>query len=140
MKVVDAMRKEIVAINEETSVAEASKSMREKGEGCAIILRKGTPMGIVTERDVTWKVAGNGLDSKRVKVSEIMSAPLVTIDPDASLIEAAKIMEEHKIRRLAVAKKEILYGVLTAIDIARNLEGYVESEVRNILRYAFFFH
>ncbi len=140
MKVVDAMRKEIVTINEETSVAEASKSMREKGEGCAIILRKGTPMGIVTERDVTWKVAGNGLDSKRVKVSEIMSAPLVTIDPDASLIEAAKIMEEHKIRRLAVAKKGILYGVLTAIDIARNLEGYVESEVRNILRYAFFFH
>ncbi len=69
-----------------------------------------------------------------------MSAPLVTIDPDASLIEAAKIMEEHKIRRLAVAKKGILYGVLTAIDIARNLEGYVESEVRSILRYAFFFH
>lgn len=140
MKVVDAMRKEIVTINEETSVAEASKSMREKGEGCAIILRKGTPVGIVTERDVTWKVAGNGLDPKRVQVSEIMSAPLVTIDPDASLIEAAKIMEEHKIRRLAVAKKGILYGVLTAIDIARNLEGYVESEVRNILRYAFFFH
>lgn len=140
MKVVDAMRKEIVTINEETSVAEASKSMREKGEGCAIILRKGTPVGIVTERDVTWKVAGNGLDPKRVQVSEIMSAPLVTIDPDASLIEAAKIMEEHKIRRLAVARKGILYGVLTAIDIARNLEGYVESEVRSILRYAFFFH
>lgn len=140
MKVVDAMRKEMVTVNEETSVAEASKSMREKGEGCAIILRKGTPVGIVTERDVTWKVAGNGLDPKRVQVSEIMSAPLVTIDPDASLIEAAKIMEEHKIRRLAVAKKGILYGVLTAIDIARNLEGYVESEVRNILRYAFFFH
>jgi CBS domain-containing protein len=140
MKVVDAMRKEIVTINEETSVAEASKSMREKGEGCAIILRKGTPVGIVTERDVTWKVAGNGLDPKRVQVSEIMSAPLITIDPDASLIEAAKIMEEHKIRRLAVARKGILYGVLTAIDIARNLEGYVESEVRSILRYAFFFH
>jgi len=96
MKVVDAMRKEIVTINEETSVAEASTSMREKGEGCAIILRKGTPVGIVTERDVTWKVAGNGLDPKRVKVSGIMSAPLVTIDPDASLIEAAKIMEEQR--------------------------------------------
>ena len=140
MKVVDAMRKEIVTVNEETSAAEASKNMREKGEGCAIILRKGTPLGIVTERDITWKVAANGLDPESVKVSEIMSAPLVTIDPDASLIEAAKIMEEHKIRRLAVAKKGILYGVLTAIDIARNLEGYVESEVRNILRYAFFFH
>jgi len=134
------MRKEIVTVNEETSAAEASKNMREKGEGCAIILRKGTPLGIVTERDITWKVAANGLDPESVKVSEIMSTPLITIDPDASLIEAAKLMEEHKIRRLAVARKGILHGVLTAIDIARNLEGYVESEVRNILRYAFFFH
>ena len=140
MRVVDAMRKEIVTVNEETSVEEVSKNMREKGEGCAIVLRKGAPVGIVTERNITWKVAGNGLDPKTMKVSEIMSTPLITIDPDASLIEAAKIMDEHKIRRLAVARKGILYGVLTAIDIARNLEGYVESEVRNILRYAFFFH
>ncbi len=140
MKVVDAMRKEMVTANGETSVAEVSKKMREKGEGCAIVLRKGTPVGIVTERDITWKVAGNGLDANSVKVSEIMSTPLIMIDPDVSLIEAAKLMDEHKIRRLAVASKGILYGVLTAIDIARNVEGYVESEVRSILRYAFFFH
>lgn len=138
MKVVDAMKKDIVTIDEDISVAQASVNMREKGEGCAIILRRGTPIGIVTERDVTWKVAGDGLDPKSVKVSQIMSMPLITIDPDADLIEAAKIMEQHKIRRLAVVRQGILYGVLTAIDIARHIEGYVDSEVRKILRYAFF--
>lgn len=141
MKVARAMRKDIVTVDENISVAEASMSMREKSEGCAIISRHGTPLGIVTERDVTWKVAGNGLDPKSVKVAEIMSTPLITIDPEADLIEAARMMEQHKIRRLAVAKKGILYGVLTAIDIACNLEGYVESEVRKVLRYTFFpFH
>jgi len=132
------MKRDIVTVDEEVSVAEASKSMREKGEGCAIILYKGTLVGIVTERDVTWKVAGEGLDPKIIKVTEIMSTPLITIDPDADLIEAARIMEQHKIRRLAVTRKGVLQGVLTAIDIVRHIEGYVDSEVRKILRYAFF--
>jgi len=138
LKVAQAMRKEIVTVDENVSVTEASINMREKSEGCAIISRHGTPLGIVTERDITWKVAGNGLDPKSVKVAEIMSTPLITIDPDADLIEAAKMMEQHKIRRLAVARKGVLHGVLTAIDIARNLEDYVESEVRKVLRYTFF--
>jgi len=138
LKVSDAMRKDVVTVDGDISVAEASMNMREKSEGCAIILRQGTPVGIVTERDVTWKVAGNGLDPKSMKVSEIMSTPLITIDPDADLAEAARIMEQYKIRRLAVARKGALYGVLTAADIARHLEGYVESEIRKILRYAFF--
>lgn len=138
MKVADAMRRDVVTVEETASVAEASANMRGKAEGCAIILRKAAPFGILTERDVTWKVAGNGLDPNSVKVAEIMSTPLITIDPDADLVEAAKVMEQHKIRRLAVVRDSILYGVLTAIDIARSLEDYVEGEIRKILRYAFF--
>jgi len=137
-KVVDAMREEMVTVHEDISVAEACAMISEKGQGCAIVLRKGTPIGIMTERDVTYKVAAKGLDARKVKVSEIMSTPLIEIDPDADLVVAAKIMDKHRIRRLAVVRKGILYGVLSALDIARNLEGYVESEVRKIIRYAFF--
>jgi len=129
------MREKIVTVDEAMSVAEASMDMRNRGEGCAIVLRQGKPFGIVTERDVTWKVAGNGLDPKTVKVTEIMSTPLITIDPDADLAEAAKIMKKHKIRRLAVVRKGVLHGVLTAADISRNLKKYVEEERQNILRY-----
>jgi len=135
LKVAGAMREKIVTVDEAMSVAEASMDMRNRGEGCAIVLRQGKPFGIVTERDVTWKVAGNGLDPKTVKVTEIMSTPLITIDPDADLAEAAKIMKKHKIRRLAVVRKGVLHGVLTAADISRNLKKYVEEERQNILRY-----
>ena len=135
MKVSEAMRKNIVIVDESVTVTEASKSMRIKGEGCAVILRHGTPFGIVTEQDVTWKVAGNGLDPKKVKVAEVMSTPLITIDPDNDLVEAAKVMKQHKIRRLAVVRKGVLYGILTAADIARNLESYVDKEMHNILKY-----
>ena len=138
MKVAEAMRKEIVTVDEEVSVAEASRMMRERGEGGAIILRKGTPVGMMTERDVTYKVTADALDVRRVRVAEIMQTPLIVIDPDADLVEAAKLMDEHKIRRLAVVRKGVIYGVLRAIDIARNLERHTDSEIRKILRYAFF--
>jgi len=138
LKVVDAMKKEIVTVDEGTSVAEASAMMAEKGAGCAIVLSKCKPVGMMTERDVTYKVAAKGLDARKVKAGEVMSTPLVGVDPDADLIDAAKLMEKHKIRRLAVVRKGILYGVISALDIARNIEGYVESEVRKIMRHAFF--
>jgi len=124
LRVAEAMRKNVVTVDEGASVTEASANMRDKGEGCAVILRQGKPFGIVTERDVTWKVAGEGLNPKNVKVFEVMSTPLVTIDPDADLLEAAKVMKEHKIRRLAVVRENVLYGVLTAADVSRSLEKY----------------
>jgi predicted transcriptional regulator len=64
-----------------------------------------------------------------------MSTPLITIDPNADLTEAAKVMRKHKIRRLAVVKEEAIYGVLTAQDVARNLENYMDKEIRDILGY-----
>jgi CBS domain-containing protein len=135
LRVAEAMRTNIVKVEEGASIADASLSMYKKGQGCAIVSRQGKPLGIVTEQDVTWKVAAKGLDPKNVKVAEIMSTPLITIDPDADLTEAAKMMKKHKIRRLAVAKEETLYGILTAADIGRNLESYMEKEIRDILGY-----
>lgn len=135
MRVAEAMKTNVVTVEEDVSVAEASMRMRKKGKGCAIVLRQSKPFGIVTERDVTWKVAGKGLDPKNVKVAEIMSKSLMTIDPDADLIEAAKIMKKHKIRRLAVVREGTLRGILTAADISRNLENYIDEEMRNIVRY-----
>jgi CBS domain-containing protein len=129
------MRTEVVRVEEGASVAEASLSMYNKGQGCAIVSRQGKPLGIVTEQDVTWKVAAKGLDPKSVKVAEIMSKPLITIDTDADLAEAAKIMKKHKIRRLAVVKEETVNGILTAADIGRNLESYMDKEIRDILGY-----
>ncbi len=133
MKAAEAMRTSVVTVEEGVSVAEASLGMYKKGEGCAVVLRQGKPFGIVTERDVTWKVAAKGLDPKNVRVAEVMSTPLITIDPNADLTEAAKIMKKHKIRRLAVVKEGALQGVLTVNDVARNLENYMDKEIRDIL-------
>jgi CBS domain-containing protein len=135
LRVAEAMRTNIVKVEEGLSVAEASLSMYQRGEGFAIVSRQGKPIGIVTERDVTWKVAAKGLDPKNVKVAEIMSTPLITIDPNADLAEAAKVMKKHKIRRLAVVKEGAFNGILTVVDIVSSLESYMDREIRDILGY-----
>ena len=135
VRVAEAICTSMVTVDEQKSVAEAALDMYNKKEGSAVVLRQGKPYGIVTDRDIAWKIAAKGLDPKAVKVGEIMSTPLITIDADADLIEAAKIMKKHKIWRLAVTKNDKLQGVLTAADIASNLESYVDEEARNILGY-----
>ena len=129
------MRKNVVIIHEGMSVTEVSMNMREKNQPCAIVFRQDKPYGIVSERDIAWKVAANGLDPKSVKIEEIMSTPLISVDPDEDLAEAANLMKKHKIRRLAVIRGETLYGVLTAGDIMRNLGNYLDKEVQDVLRY-----
>jgi CBS domain-containing protein len=130
------MRKTVVIIQEGMSVTEASKMMREKNQPCSIVLRQGKPFGIITERDIAWKVVANGLDPKNVKIEEIMSTPLIVVDPDEDLSEAANKMNKHKIRRLVVVKEGALLGVLTAGDIMRNIGSYVDKEeVQDVLKY-----
>ena len=135
MRVAEAMSEIMVTVDDGASVAEASLQMYNKKEGYAIVLRQGNPVGILTDRDVTWNVAGKGLDPKFVKVAEVMSAPLITVDADADLLEAAKLMKKHDIWRLAVMKNNNLQGVLTAVDIVGSLENYVDREMRDILGY-----
>lgn len=109
--------------------------MREKGQPCAIVLRQGKPFGMVTERDVTWKVAAEGLDPKNVKIEKIMSTPLISVEPDVDMIEAAKIMKNHKIRRLAVVRQGVLRGVITASDVATHCEVYADKEIEDALKF-----
>ncbi len=140
MRVTDTMRRNFVTVDETASVTEASMSMLTKREGCAIVLRQGKPFGIMTEQDVTWKVAAKGLDPKNVKVVEVMSTPLITIDPDADLMDAAKLMAKNKIRRLVAVRDGTVQGVLRASDISRHLETYMDQEMRAILRYTWMDH
>lgn len=131
------MTKEVNTINLEATVMEAVKTMAadKNYEGYVIILDKGKPVGIVTERDIINKVLAKELDPKKIKVSDIMSAPLITIDPDEDLLKASKQMQEQNIRKLIVVRNEIIYGIITAKDIAQRCGIYVDKSIRDIIRW-----
>src|SRR5881397_1998056 len=87
----------------------------KKGIGSLVVVQEGTAIGIVTERDLVAKVIADGLDPAKVLVRDIMSTPLITIQPNAKLTEAVRLMNEYKIRRLVVTGADgSLAGIVTA--------------------------
>jgi CBS domain-containing protein len=116
----DIMTKDVVSIGVDKSVFEAAEIMSSCELGCLIILDGDVPVGIVTERDIVRRVVAKKLPGE-TKISEIMSKSLITIDPDASLKEAARVMSSNKIMRLPVLKQNRLVGIVVAADFVRNL-------------------
>ena len=136
-KVKDVMEKFVVTINPEETIYKAAKTMDEKGVGALMIASNDTPVGIVTERDLVRKVIAAKKDSSK-KISEVMSRPLITIEPEDDVKEAAKKMLINDVRRLPVVKNGKLMGIITATDLARNLAGQLtehDSILYAIARY-----
>jgi CBS domain-containing protein len=129
----DYMDEDFPTIIVKKSVRAAAKAIKNGGKGFLIVLEEGKPKGIVTERDFVNKVIAEGLDPDKVHVSEIMSCPLIKVDPDEDLIEASKVMRKHSIRRLPVVKNDIIYGVITTRDIVNHVGEYVDKTIKDIL-------
>jgi CBS domain-containing protein len=123
----DIMTKDVVSIDVNKSIFDAAELMSSKQLGCLIVMDGEVPVGIVTERDMVRRVVAKKLPLN-AKISEIMSKSLITIGPDASLKEAARVMSTNKIRRLPVLKQNRLVGIVVAADFVRNLGKKSVSE------------
>lgn len=101
-----------------STVMEAAQLMSKGGIGSIIIMEKGNPTGILTEKDIVKVVSQHG-DHSKVLVENIMSKPVKTIDPDETIDEAALEMSIYGIRRLVVVGKNgKLLGIVSTTDLA----------------------
>ena len=87
----EIMTKEVTTIDANKSVFEAAELMSTEGLGCLIVVTKEFPVGIVTERDIVRRIVAKR-NSVDLKVEEIMTKTLITVDPDVSLKDAARVM------------------------------------------------
>jgi len=95
------------------SVAEAARAMRKADATEAVVVSGSDPQGIVTERDILYKVVAAGWNPSIVKVREIMSSPLYTVEEASSVGEAIAKMSKLEIRRLGVTRSGKLVGIIT---------------------------
>lgn len=137
-QVKDYMTKEVNTIDCNVIVTEAAMAMAidEKKEGYVICLIKGKPVGIVANIDIVNKVVAKKLDPSKTRVAEIMSSPLVTVDPDDDLLKASNKMRELNLSRLGVVRDDVIYGIITANIIAQRCGEYVDRSVRDIIRWS----
>jgi CBS domain-containing protein len=113
----DIMTKSVVVIDVSKTVFEAAQLMSARGIGCLVVTENDIAVGIVTERDFLRRIVAERA-SFDLKISTIMSKTLITVNPETSVRDAARLMATNKIRRLPVVKAETLVGILVASDLA----------------------
>jgi CBS domain-containing protein len=123
----EIMKKPVITVNSQQTVLDAAKLMKEKSLGCLVVMDGEKAIGITTERDFIRRVIAENLPYD-TKISEVMSMPLTVVDVDAPLRVAARIMLEHKIRRLPVEKDGKLVGIIVASDFLRQLSKKTLTE------------
>ena len=128
MKVREVMSYPLHTVKPTSKVIEAINEMVARKKSSVLIANEGLLkecLGILTAGGIFKWISVAGLDPNEVTVSEIMTPmPLITINPDASCNEAAKLMIKHDIRRLPVVENGCLVGIITTKDILRCLECY----------------
>ena len=113
----DVMTRPVITADANIDVLTAAKRMALANVGCLIVVSGEKPIGILTERDLVKKIVAKATDPQAVKVGEVMSSPLVTISPEASLRDAASLMLKSGVKRLPVTSNGRLVGIITDTDL-----------------------
>ena len=125
------MSKNVLTAEKSTSLQDAAQKMNQLNVGCVIVTDISKPIGIVTERDFVTKVAAEGRPLF-TEISEVMSSPLITIEPEETIWEASEIMKEKLIHKLPVIEEDQVIGVITTSDIVRISSVGSDSQMRKI--------
>ena len=123
LRVGDIMTKEVVVVSLDKTILDVAKLMKKHNIGSVIVVedKEGKhAKGIITERDIVYKVLTKGADPYKVTLEEVMSRPLRVVRPDTTIEDAAKAMRENKIKRLPVVNdNNELIGLLSEGDIMK---------------------
>ena len=127
MLVKDVMSSPVVTMDENAVSNQAAVAMDKNDLGAVIVTNKaGKSIGIITERDLVVRVLAKNQKPDTVKAKEIMTTPLVTIEPEASISDAARRMTRLDIRRLGVIYKGNLLGIISSKDILGVMPELIE--------------
>ncbi len=114
----DIMKKDVISIDEAKTIKDAANMMNEARIGSIIITKDDTPIGILTERDFVTKIAAKEIPLS-TPLSEVMTKPLLVIEPNQTVWEAAEIMKNMGIHRVAVQEGNKIIGMVTTTDLVK---------------------
>lgn len=125
------MKKNVISIDVSMTVRDAAKMMDDASIGALVVMDGGIAVGIVTERDLVRRVLAKGKEPTTY-IKEIMSSPLVVINPDDSVWELAQLMKTRRIHRVPAVKENRLVGMVTTSDIVKLCSIGSDSEMTRI--------
>jgi CBS domain-containing protein len=114
----DAMSSNVRTARQDDWVSDAARAMKEEDVGSIPVVDGDRLVAILTDRDIVVRTVAEGVDPSAIKVGEIASTDLVTVEPEQRLGEALELMALHQVRRLPVVEGERLVGMLAQADVA----------------------
>ncbi len=126
---------QVYSVAPETAVFDAIRLMAEKNIGALVVTSGGQVVGVFSERDYTRKVALLGRSSKETQVSELVSAPVISADPDSSIEDCMRLMTNHRIRHLPVLEGGKLAGIVSIGDLVNWIISTQSQEIDQLKTY-----
>jgi malate dehydrogenase (oxaloacetate-decarboxylating) len=131
----DILEKDFLSMPEDTTLYQATQQMKTSRHGFVIVTDdKGKPVGIVTEWDIVSKVVAEGKDPKKVRLKELMTRDLITVDPEDGIDELSHFMATKGIRRVLVVADGSVLGIITSRTVLARLKDYVDKVSSQIAR------
>jgi len=127
--------REVWTITPETIVFDALKTMAEKNVGALVVLDKTEVVGILSERDYARKVILHGKSSKALKVTEIMSANVYSVNPEQDIEDCMTLFTNKRVRHLPVLQNNQLIGIISIGDVVKAIIADQESTIKHLENY-----
>jgi len=122
----DAMSKAVRSVRPASSAHEAVEKMIKFNVGSILVMDGEKLVGIITERDIISRIAEQCMDPRSIQAKDIMSRPVVTIDENVTIEEAARMMSKKNIKKLVVTREGKVVGVITTTDVVRKSPQLIE--------------
>jgi CBS domain-containing protein len=119
MLVKEIMTRNVITIDQNATILEASQLYRDKRIGCLIITENSKIVGIVTERDLIERTICMLRDPEKTRIGDIMSHDIKTVHELDTLDKTLELMEKYSIKKLPVVKNKDIVGIITVTDISR---------------------
>jgi len=107
----------VVTVTATTTVLDAARLMNERGIGAVVVLERGTPCGIFTERDLMRRVVAERRDPAATEVRQVLTPELITTSEEMAVEECAALMTNRRVRHLPVLGPDGLAGIVTIGDL-----------------------
>lgn len=126
---------DIIACDVSTPVSEVVQTLATRRIGALPVLREGRVVGIVSERDVIYRLADRGKECLDVAVEDIMTSPAVTVEPGTTVDEALSMMTRRRFRHFPVVENGALVAFISIGDLVKHKMDEVQHEADALRNY-----
>jgi CBS domain-containing protein len=127
----------ICQVDPEASIDDAAKLMKKERVGGLLVMQGERISGVLTERDIVYRVLAEEMDPAVTKVHEVMTKDVVVIKPSLTVREAMKVVTEKRFRHMPVVSGGQLLGIVSSGDLTRKIAAEHEGVIHSLYDYIY---